>query len=303
VDDGVATPILIGRRDEIRNQVKAMGLRLKLGDSVQILDPEHDRSVFDPLIATYQQLVERRGVPPDAAARRISRRSTVAAGMLLQSGQADAAICGGTGDWWRHMTYLLPIIPKRPEVSRVYGLSALITAPGNIFVCDTHVNPDPTAEEIAEMTVLAAEAVRNFGVVPKVALMSHSSFGTSNSESARKMRRALSLIRARAPELEVDGEMHPDAALVPSLRERMVGDSKLEGVANLLVMPSLDAANIAFNLVKAVADGLPIGPILLGMSQPAHVVVPSVTARGIVNVAAVAAQEAQLMAAARVKAV
>jgi malate dehydrogenase (oxaloacetate-decarboxylating)(NADP+) len=153
------------------------------------------------------------------------------------------------------------------------------------------------------MTVLAADAVRNFGVVPKVAMMSHSSFGTSNSESARKMRRAQSLVRARAPELEVDGEMHPDAALVPSLRERMVGDSRLEGVANLLVMPSLDAANIAFNLVKAVADGLPIGPILLGMSKPAHVVVPSVTARGIVNVAAVAAQEAQLMAAARVKAV
>jgi malate dehydrogenase (oxaloacetate-decarboxylating)(NADP+) len=303
VDDGVATPILIGRRDEIHRQVKDMGLRLKLGDTVQILDPEHDNAVFDPLIATYQTLVERRGVPPDAAARRISRRSTVAAGMLLQAGQADAAICGGTGDWWRHMTYLLPIIPKRPEVSRVYGLSALITAPGNIFVCDTHVNPDPTAEEIAEMTVLAADAVRNFGVVPKVALMSHSSFGTSNSESARKMRRALGLVRARAPELEVDGEMHPDAALVPSLRERMVGDSRLAGVANLLVMPSLDAANIAFNLVKAVADGLPIGPILLGMSKPAHVVVPSVTARGIVNVAAVAAQEAQLMAAARVKAV
>jgi malate dehydrogenase (oxaloacetate-decarboxylating)(NADP+) len=303
VDDGVAAPILIGRRDEIRKRVKDMGLRLKLGDTVQILDPEHDSAVFEPLIESYQELVGRRGVPPDAAERRISRRSTVAAGLLLHSGQADAAICGGTGDWWRHMTYLLPIIPKRPEVSRVYGLSALITAPGNIFVCDTHVNPDPTAEEIAEMTVLAADAVRNFGVVPKVALMSHSSFGTSNSESARKMRRALALVRAQAPELEVDGEMHPDAALVPSLRERMVGDSKLEGVANLLVMPSLDAANIAFNLVKAVADGLPIGPILLGMSKPAHVVVPSVTARGIVNVAAVAAQEAQLMAAARIKAV
>ncbi len=294
VDDGVAQPVLLGRADEIRKQVRDMGLRLKLGDAVEILDPETDRTVFDPLSESYQKLVGRRGVPPDAAARRLMRRATVAASMLLHAGQVDAAICGGTGDWWRHMTYMMPIIPKRPDVSRIYAISALIAGAGNIFVCDTHVNVDPCAEQIAEMTVLAAEAVRNFGVVPKVALMSHSSFGSSNSDSARKMRRALGLIRQQAPELEVDGEMHPDAALVPSLRERMVGDSRVDGVANLLIMPTLDAANIAFNLVKAVADGLPIGPILLGMSKPVHVVVPSVTARGIVNVAAVAAQEAQL---------
>ena len=294
VDDGIAAAVLLGDRDEISARVRSMGLRLKLDSVVQILDPARDRDVFDPLVATYQGLVGRRGVPPDAAARRVVRRATVAAAMLLQSGQADAAICGGTGDWWRHMTYLMPIIPKRDDVSRIYALSALIIGAGNLFVCDTHVNVDPTAEEIAEMTVLAAEAVRNFGVVPKVALMSHSSFGSSNSDSARKMRRALALVRERAPELEVDGEMHPDAALVPSLRERMVGDSTLEGVANLLVMPNLDAANISFNLLKAGADGLPIGPVLLGMSKPIHVVVPGVTARGIVNVSAVAALQAQL---------
>ena len=293
VDDNLVEPILIGRREQIAAKVKAMGLRLDLDGGVRILDPEVDREVFDPLVETYQILVGRRGVPPDAAARRIVRRQTVAAAMLLQSGQADAAICGGTGDWWRHMTYLMPIIPKRPEVSRIYALSALILGAGNLFVCDTHVNVDPSAEEIAEMTVLAADAVRNFGVVPKAALLSHSTFGSSNSESARKMRRALALIRAAAPELEVDGEMHPDAALVPSLRERVIGDSRLEGVANLLVMPNLDAANIAFNLLKAGADGLPIGPILLGMSRPIHVVVPGVTARGIVNVSAVAALQAQ----------
>ena len=294
VDDGVAAPVLLGRRDEILKQVKAMGLRLKLDEAVQILDPERDRAVFDPLVDSYQHLVGRRGVPPDAAARRMLRRATVAASMLLQTGQVDAAICGGTGDWWRQMSYMLPVIPKRPEVSRIYALSALITGAGDIFVCDTHVNPNPTAEEIAEMTVMAADAVRNFGVTPKVALLSHSSFGSSNSDSARKMRKALGLLREQAPELEVDGEMHADAALVPSLRERMVADSRLDGVANLLIMPTLDAANIAFNLVKAVADGLPVGPILLGMSKPAHVLVPSVTARGIVNIAAVAAQDAQL---------
>ena len=294
VDDGVAAPVLLGRRDEILKQVKAMGLRLKLDEAVQILDPERDRAVFDPLVDSYQHLVGRRGVPPDAAARRMLRRATVAASMLLQTGQVDAAICGGTGDWWRQMSYMLPVIPKRPEVSRIYALSALITGAGDIFVCDTHVNPNPTAEEIAEMTIMAADAVRNFGVTPKVALLSHSSFGSSNSDSARKMRKALGLLREQAPELEADGEMHADAALVPSLRERMVADSRLDGVANLLIMPTLDAANIAFNLVKAVADGLPVGPILLGMSKPAHVLVPSVTARGIVNIAAVAAQDAQL---------
>ena len=299
VDEKIATPILIGRRDVIARKVREMGLRLKLGEAVHIMDPEADSDVFDPLVVTYQQLVGRRGVPPDAAARRLMRRSTVAASMLLQSGHADAAICGGTGDWWRHMTYLMPIIPKRPEVSRIYALSAIIIGAGNLFICDTHVNVDPTAEEIAEMTLLAADVVRNFGVVPKAALMSHSSFGSSNSDSARKMRKALALVRERAPELEVDGEMHPDAALVPSLRERMVGDSRLDGVANLLVMPTLDAANIAFTLLKAGADGLPIGPILMGMSKPIHVVVPTVTARGIVNVSAVAAQEAQLRAVAR----
>ncbi len=297
VDDGIAVPVLIGRRDAIARKVRDMGLRLKLGDAVEILDPEADFAVFGPLIETYQHLVGRRGVPPDAAARRLKRRNTVAAAMLLQSGRVDAAIVGGTGDWWRHMTYLIPIIPKRPEVSRVYALSAIILAAGNLFVCDTHVNVDPTAEEIAEMTILAADAVRNFGVVPKAALMSHSSFGSSTSESARKMRRALALVREQAPELEIDGEMHPDAALVPSLRERMIGDSRLEGVANLLIMPNLDAANISFNLLKAGADGLPIGPLLLGMSKPIHVVVPTVTARGIVNVSAVAAQEAQLLGA------
>ena len=299
VDDGLAEPVLIGRRDAIAKKVREMGLRLKLGDAVQILDPEMDHATFAPLVETYQHLVGRRGVPPDAAARRLMRRNTVAAAMLLQSGAVDAAIVGGTGDWWRHMTYLMPIIPKRPEVSRVYAVSGLILAAGNLFVCDTHVNVDPTAEEIAEMTILAADTVRNFGVVPKAAMLSHSSFGSSTSESARKMRRALALVRERAPELEVDGEMHGDAALVPSLRERMIGDSRLEGVANLLIMPNLDAANISFNLLKAGADGLAIGPMLLGMSKPVHVVVPTVTARGIVNVSAVAAQEAQMLAAAQ----
>ncbi len=293
IDERLARPILIGNRDRIALRIHEMGLRIKLGDQVQVLDPNTDHAIFDPLIEPYQRLVGRRGVRPDAAIRRFGTRHTVAAAMLLQSGQVDGVLCGGTGDWSRQMEYLFPIIPKRRSVSRVYALSALILQSGAVFMCDTHMNLDPTSEQIAEMTDLAAEAVRGFGLEPKVALLSHSSFGASQAPSARKMRDALALIRARDPDLEVDGEMHADAALAEAIRERAMPNSTLTGTANLLVMPTLDAANIAFNLFKAGAEGLPVGPILLGMSKPAHILVPSVTARGIVNMTALAVIQAE----------
>jgi malate dehydrogenase (oxaloacetate-decarboxylating)(NADP+) len=292
VDEKIAHPVLLGRRDVIARQVRDMGLRMKLDGDVEVLDPAQDAHVFDRLVAPYQALVARRGVPPDAATRRLRSRNIVAGAMLLHDGQVDAALCGGTGAWYRQMEYLLPIIPKVPTVARVFALSALILQSGAMFLCDTHMNMDPTAEQIAEMTCLAAKAVAGFGLVPKVALLSHSSFGASHSPSARKMRQALALIRAADPALEVDGEMHADAALSEAIRERQMPGSTLSGVANLLVLPNLDSANIAFNLVKAAADGLPVGPLLLGMSKPAHVLVPSVTARGIVNMTALAVVEA-----------
>jgi malate dehydrogenase (oxaloacetate-decarboxylating)(NADP+) len=293
LDDEIARPILLGRRDVIAAKVKEMGLRLNLGQTVQILDPASDRDVFDRLIPEYQRLAGRHGTPPDPAARRLATRPSVAAAMLLHDGQADAAICGGTGAWWRQIQYILPIIPRRPDVNRVYALSCLIIPSGVLFICDTFMVVDPTAEQITEMTLLAAEEVRGFGLTPKAALVSHSSFGASDSQSARKMRQALAMIRARAPGLEIDGEMHADAALVQAIRDKAVPDSRLTGTANLLIMPTLDAANISFNVLKAAADGLPVGPILLGMSKPIHVVVPSVTARGIVNLSALAVVEAQ----------
>jgi malate dehydrogenase (oxaloacetate-decarboxylating)(NADP+) len=293
VDDGIAQPVLLGRRDVIAAKVREMGLRLNLGQSVEILDPSNDRDVFDRLLPEYQRLAGRRGTPPDPAARRMASRPSVAAAMLLHDGQVDAAICGGTSGWWRQIQYILPIIPRRPDVKRVYALSCLIIPSGVLFICDTFMVVDPTAEQIAEMTLLAADEVRGFGLSPKAALVSHSSFGSSDSQSARKMRQALALIRARAPGLEIDGEMHADAALVQAIRDRAVPDSRLTGSANLLIMPTLDAANISFNVLKAAADGLPVGPILLGMSKPIHVVVPSVTARGIVNLSALAVVEAQ----------
>ncbi|MDR3529174.1 MAG: NADP-dependent malic enzyme [Rhodopila sp.] len=297
IDGDIAHPILLGRRDVIAAKVKEMGLRIDLGNAVRVLDPASDRDVFDPLIPEYQRLAGRRGTPPEPAARRMATRASVAAAMLLHAGQADAAICGGTGAWWRQIQYILPIIPRRSDVNRVYALSCLILQTGVLFICDTFMVTDPTAEQITEMTLLAAAGVGGFGLTPRAALLSHSSFGASDSESARKMRRALTMIRARAPGLEIDGEMHADAALVQAIRDRAVPDSRLSGTANLLIMPTLDAANIAFNLLKAAADGLPIGPILLGMSKPIHVVVPSVTARGIVNLSALAVMEAQSQAA------
>ncbi len=292
IDDKLAAPILIGSREVIDRKATALGLRLRSGAGVTVLDPAEDDAVFGPLVAEYQKLVDRRGVPPDAAARRMRTRLSIPAAMLLQSGQADAALIGGTGDWSRHLAYALPIVRSEVAGGRVYALSGLILQSGALFICDTHVNHDPTAEQIAEMTLLAAEEVKRFGVVPKAALLSHSSFGASASPSARKMRRALSLIRAQAPDLEVDGEMHADAALSPPLRDRLVSDSPLEGAANLLVMPNLDAANIGLTLLGASASGLQVGPMLLGLQKPLHVLVQRVTARGIVNMTALAAAKA-----------
>jgi len=292
VDDSIARPILIGRRDVIEQKVRQMGLRIDLNDGVKVLDPACDADIFKPLVSQYQSLSGRRGTPPAAAVRRLHRQPTIAAAMLLHAGMADAAICGGNADWWGQIQYILPIIPRRPDVGRVYALSCLIIPNGVLFLCDTHMVLDPTEEQIVEMTVLAAEAVRGFGIAPKAALLSHSSFGASDDESARKMRRALPLIRTRDPGLEIDGEMHADAALVEVIRDRAVPDARLKGSANLLIMPGLDAANIAFNLLKAAADGMSIGPILLGMSKPIHVLVPSVSARGIVNLSAVSATAA-----------
>ena len=294
LDDGLAQPILVGRGMAIAAKIAALGLRMRPGQDVRIVDFEQDKELFTKIHGAYQKLVGRRGVPPDWADRHLRKRPTVAAAMLLSMGEADAAICGGTGDWWRQFQYALPIIPRRAGINRVYALTALIVPNGVLFFCDTHVNVDPTAEELAEMTLLAAQAVQRFGMTPKVALLSHSNFGGSNSPSARKMRAALCLIRAQDLDLEIDGEMHGDAALVEQIRKQALPDSTLSGAANLVIFPNMDSANISFNLIKAIAEGVTVGPMLLGLNKPLHIAVPSVTARGIANLSAVAAMEAAL---------
>jgi malate dehydrogenase (oxaloacetate-decarboxylating)(NADP+) len=294
VDEGIAQPILLGNREVIKDKIHHMGLRLR--DGVRILDPMHDDDVFAPLLPDYERLAGRRGLPVELAARSLQTRTSVAAAMLLHAGMADAAICGGKANWWRQVQYVLPIIPRQPNVSRTYALSCMILPSGTLFLCDTHMVVDPDAEQIAEMTCLSTDAVTEFGIQPKVALLSHSNFGGSDSDSARKMRRALALIQEQHPDLEVDGEMNAESALLENIRNRAIPDSRLSGSANLLIMPNLDAANIAFGLLKAAADALPVGPMLLGMAKPLHVLVASVTARGIVNLSAFAARQAQTVA-------
>ena len=291
VDEQLARPVLIGHRETIEAKVRELGLRLTPDRDIEIFDPDADPSV-EEISAEYRAVVERRGVPPAAANRRVVTRPTVTAAMLLRRGMVDGALVGGGGDWWRHFTYATPVIPARPGVSRISALSGVIMPKGALFFCDTHVNVDPTAEQIAESTILAAEAVRGFGITPKVALLSHSSFGSSNSPSARKMRQALTIVRQLDPALEVDGEMHGDAALNEQVRTRYISGGAFAGDANLLIAPSLDAANIALTLVSAVTEGIEVGPLLLGLSKPLHVLSPTATARGIVNMTALVASQA-----------
>jgi len=292
VDEGLAHPTLIGRRDVIIEKTRKLGLRLDFNKQVKIVDPQTDQEIIGPLTERYQRLVERRGVQPESAARWIVSRHGIAAAMMLEAGLVDAALCGGLGDWTRQLANILPIIPRQATASRLYSLSALILPNGALFFCVTHLNLDPTAEQIAEMTLLAAKSVRRFGLAPKAALLSHSSFGSSDSPSARKMRAAMRILRDAEPDFELDGEMHADAALSDVLRGRYVSTSPLTGSANLLVMPSLDAANIALTLLSAATEGLLVGPLLLGVDKPVHVMVPSVTARGIVNMTALAVAQA-----------
>ncbi len=293
IDQGLARPILIGREQVIARRIETLALRLRLGEDFEWIDPQDD-SRCEPYGSLYHDLMEGRGVSPRAAREIVRTNTTALAALMVRAGEAEAMICGTDRDYEWHLRHVLDVIGRREGVRDVSALSVLILPKGTFFLCDTFVTPEPSAEEIAEMTVLSAEQIRRFGIAPKVALLSHSNFGAAKTASAEKMREAKRLLRRRAPELEVEGEMHADVALDEAIRARVFPDSALKGQANLLVMPNLDAANIAFNMVKALGDGLPVGPILVGTARPAHIVTPSVTARGIVNISALAAVGAQL---------
>ncbi|MGA8048692.1 MAG: NADP-dependent malic enzyme [Burkholderiales bacterium] len=286
VDEGLAKPVLIGRPPVIERRLQQLGLRVRPGAEFDLVNPDDDPR-YREYWNIYHKLTERKGVSPEYAKIEMRRRNTLIGAMLMHKGEADAMLCGTFGAHALHLHYVDQVIGLRPGVRHYAAMNALLLPKRMVFICDTYVTPDPDPEHVAEMTILAAEEVRRFGMTPKVALLSASSFGSVALPSAEKMRRALVLLRERAPELEVEGEMHGDAALSEEIRLRVFPNSRLRGEANLLIMPTLDAANIAFNLLKTAAgDGVTIGPILLGAARTVHILTPSASVRRIVNMTA-----------------
>ncbi len=292
-DEGLAWPILVGRPAVVARGIEKVGLRLVVGEDFDLINPEDDPR-FEEYWQLYHQQMERKGVSPEGARTSVRTNTTVIAALAVVRGEADAMICGAYGQYHWHVRHVLDVIGLKEGVRDVSALSALIMPKGTVFMCDTYVTPDPSVEELVETTVMAADEIRRFGIEPKIALISHSSFGSAATPSALKMREAVRRLGEVAPDLEVEGEMHGDAAIDEEIRARVFPHSRLSGQANLLVMPTLDAANAAFNLLKSLGDGQPVGPILVGAAKPVHILTPSVTARGILNMAALAVVDAQL---------
>ena len=299
VDDGLATPLLVGRQSVIERRIARAGLRLKVGRDVQVCDPETD-SRYETWWKEFHRLMARNGVTQEAARAAVRRSTTVLAALMVRMNDADAMICGTLGRFDVHFQHVSDIIGKEPNAPCMAALNALIAGGRTLFIADTYINSDPGPELLASIARLAVQEVRNFGLPPKVAFLSHSNFGSSTRPSALKMRAARDLFRQQMPDVECDGEMHGDAALSPELRTRSVPDSTLSGEANLLICPSLDTANILFNVLKTTdGNGVTIGPILLGAAAPVHVLTPSATVRRLINMTALAVAEAQSRRAAR----
>jgi malate dehydrogenase (oxaloacetate-decarboxylating)(NADP+) len=286
VDEGLAKPILVGRPAVLERRIDRFGLRLKPDVHFETINPEYDERYRDYWM-NYYELTQRKGVSQTYAQIEMRRRLTLIGAMMIHRGDADGMICGTFGTHALHLHYIDQVIGRRPGACAYAAMNAVMLPNRTVFIADTYVNPDPTPEQIAEIAILSADEMRRFGLTPKAALLSHSSFGTSNYPSARKMREALAIIQDRAPDLEIDGEMHGDAALSETVRSAAFPHSRLTGDANLLIMPTLDAANISFNLLKVASGaGVTLGPILLGVAKPVNILTPSATVRRIVNMTA-----------------
>ena len=292
VDEGIAKPILVGRPEVVEPRIERYGLRIRAGRDFELVNPNSDPRYRDYWQA-YYNLMQRKGISIELAKREVIRRTTLIGALMVKLGDADALICGTYSEHRQHLEHVSNVIGLRPGAKKFATMNLLILQNRTIFICDTYVNQDPTAEDLADITRLAAEEVRRFGLAPKVALLSHSNFGSVPSASAAKMARARELIEQYDPTLEVEGEMHGDAALDEQIRMRIFPNSKLKGEANLLIMPTLDAANIAFNLLKVVSgEGITVGPILLGAAKTVHIVTATATVRRLVNITALASVDA-----------
>jgi malate dehydrogenase (oxaloacetate-decarboxylating)(NADP+) len=292
VDEKLARPILIGRPEVLRRRIERYGLRIRPDVDFEVVNIDWDPR-YREFWTEYHRLTERRGVSVQYAQIEMRRRLTLVGTMLMHMGEADGLICGTFGSYDLHLHYIDQVIGRREGAHNYYAMNLLVLQGRTLFICDTYVNPDPSAEQIAEMTLLAAEEIRRFGIEPKAALLSHSSFGSSNAGSAQKMRTALGIINRMAPDLEIEGEMQGDAALHESTRRNVFPNSRLKEDANLLIMPSVDAANISFNLLMTTAgNNITIGPILLGAAKPACIVSPSATVRRLVNMSALLVADA-----------
>ncbi|HXT04229.1 MAG TPA: phosphate acyltransferase, partial [Casimicrobiaceae bacterium] len=286
VDEGLARPILVGRPAVLERRIERFGLRLKPDVDFQTINPEFDERYRDYWM-NYYELTQRMGVSQTYAQIEMRRHLTLIGAMMIHRGDADGMICGTFGTHALHLHYIDQVIGRRPGVCTYAAMNAVLLPARTVFIADTYVNADPTPPQIAEIALLCADEIRRFGITPKAALLSHSSFGTSGHPCAQKMRDALALIRQRAPDLEIDGEMHGDAALSENVRAAAFPNSRLTGDANLLIMPTLDAANISFNLLKVASGaGVTLGPILLGVAKPVNILTPSATVRRIVNMTA-----------------
>nr|WP_233171039.1 NADP-dependent malic enzyme [Herbaspirillum sp. ASV7] len=292
VDENLAKPILVGRPEVLEQRIQKFGLRLRAGTDFEVINPNFDNRYRD-YWQTFLEMSRRKGVTEQYAKLEMRRRHTLIGSMAIHKGDADGMICGTYGTTQLHLHYIDQVLGKREGVNVYAAMNAVILPNRQLVMVDTHVNENPNARELAEITMLAAEEMRRFGLHPRAALLSHSNFGSSNSESARKMREALCILREIAPDLEVDGEMHGDTALDSKLLNAVIPDSPLKGDANLLVMPNIDAANIAYNLLKtASGNGVAIGPILLGCAKPVHILTPSATVRRIINMTALCVMDA-----------
>lgn len=292
LEEKLARPILVGRPSVVEARINRFGLSIKAGTDFDLVNPEDDPR-YRSYVQSYIEIAGRRGVTPDAARTVVRTNATVIAALAVVRGEADAMICGVEGRYMSHLRHVREIIGFMPGVSDYAALALTITSKGAYFIGDTQVRPNPTAEELAEMASLAANHVTRFNIKPKIAFVSHSDFGGYDTDSSRKMRHATALLKQHRPDLEADGEMQGDTALSATARKAILPHSDLEGSANVLIMPNLDAANVAYQMIKVLADAVPVGPILIGPARPAHILTPSVTARGILNMTAVAAVEAQ----------